>query len=437
LRHLQFQAPDRDPITVGVRPHQSRGLGAFLSPLAGLGLLIAACSSPTEPSGPPPLLEALPRALSTAESAAIAANNQFAFQLLQRVVGADPAENTFIAPLSVSLALGMVMDGARGPTRDAMAATLGFGALPQPEINEAFRTLMALFGGLDEQIDFIIANSIWTAAGYPVEAAFLDDARRYFDAEARSLDFASASALATINGWVNDKTKGRIPTILDRIDDAEVLFAVNAIYFKGLWRTQFKKSETASGAFHAADGTTRTVPFMHRTEDTPFYRGADFEAVDLWYGNGAFTMTVIVPSGTATATSLATRLTAADFQAIAAGLHDTKVDLAMPRLRLEYARSLGDDLIALGMGIGFDSRLADFSGIGPNGPFITRVEHKTFVAVDEEGTEAAAATAVGVGVTSVPQTETVRVDRPFLIAIRERLSVTIVFLGRINDIPAA
>jgi len=408
---------------------RSIGLAAWLG--------LAACGGPTAPSEPPALLETLPRELTAGEVAAIAANNQLAFRLLNTIVADEPDPNAFVSPLSVSMALGLVMNGARGDTRDAMAATLGFGALPQAQINEAYRSLIALLLGLDERVEFSIANAVFTDRAYPVEPAFLSDARQYFDAQAQSLDFGSSTALATINQWVSDKTQGKIPTILDRIDRAEVLFAINAIYFKGLWRERFDEGQTRTGIFHAADGSSQSVPMMRRTERTPYYEGAELEAIDLWYGAGAHTMTVILPSQGTTATELAARLTASDFATIAGGLIDAEVTLELPRLRLEYNRGLRDDLEALGMGIAFDPDRADLSGIGPGGPFITRVEHKTFVDVNEEGTEAAAATAVGVGVVSAPRTVTFRVDRPFLLAIRERLSGTILFLGRINAIPGA
>ena len=400
--------------------------------------LALACGGATNPEsdGPPPLLERLPRALTGAEQATIAASNRFAFDLLGRATAAEPATNVFLSPLSVSMALGMVMNGARGATRDAMAATLGFGAAPQAEINGGYRSLTALLASLDQQVQFTIANSVWTRQDYPILPPFLADARQFFDAEARALDFGSPAALDTINGWVNRKTNGKIPTILSSIRPEEVLFAINAIYFKGLWRAQFKPSETAAGSFHRAAGGDQTVQFMHRQEDTPYARGADFEMVDLWYGAGAHTMTVILPALGTTAANLAVRLTAGDFTSAAGQLHSTKVDLFFPKIRLDYKRSLGDDLKTLGMSVAF-SDLADFSGIAQDRLQITRVEHKTFVSIDEEGTEAAAATAVGVGVTSVPQLVTFRVDRPFLVAIRERLSGTILFLGLVAEIPPA
>ncbi len=400
--------------------------------------LVAGCSGTTDPGpkGPPPLLERLPRALSGAESTAIGASNRFAFDLLGKVTAAEPGKNVFLSPLSVSMALGMVMNGARGETRDAMAATLGFGATPQADINEAYRSLIVLLASLDPTVQFTIANSIWTRRGYPILAPFLADARRFFDAEAQSLDFGSPAALDAINGWVSQKTNGKIPKILSSISAEEVLFAVNAIYFKGLWRTQFNKSETAPASFQRAAGGTQTVPFMHRQDDLLYFRGPDFEMVELWYGAGAHALTVVLPKAGTTAASLAGRMTAVDFAAAASGLRTAKVDLFFPKVTFDYQRSLGPDLMALGMGQAFSDR-ADLTGIADGRLVITRVDHKTVVAIDEAGTEAAAVTVVGVGVTSLPQVVPFRVDRPFLAAIRERLSGTILFLGLVSEIPSS
>jgi serine protease inhibitor len=398
--------------------------------LAGTG-----CGGNTDPSDQVPLLTALPRALSTGEQAAIAANNGFAFRLATTLVAAQPAENVFVSPLSVSFALGMVLNGAQGDTRDSMATTLGFGALPQAEINESYRTLIALLLGLDSRVEYTIANSLWARQGFPIKQAFLDDARRFFDAEARAIDFDASSAVSTINGWVNDKTRGKIPTIIDQIDSNEILFAINAIYFKGLWREQFKKAETASGTFHSAGGANQTVPFMHRVVETPYRQGANYQAVDLWYGAGAHTMTVVVPAAGVPIDDVLGGLDRTGWDALTGGLHSAEVDLFLPKLRLEYKRSLKEDLRALGMNLAFDAGRANFRGIAEDDLYLTRVDHKTFVDINEEGTEAAAVTNVGVGTTSAPQQVTLRVDRPFLVVLRERLSGTITFLGRINSIP--
>ena len=174
---------------------------------------------------------------------------------------------------------------------------------------------------------------------------------------------------------------------------------------------------------------------MHREARGPYYAGSDFHAVDLWYGSGGYSMTVVVPTGTTSANDLVGRLTADEFTTIASGLREPDVVLAMPKLRLEDTHSLEAVLSQLGMGIAF-SRQADLSGISQADPLrLTRVDHKTFVDINEEGTEAAAVTSVGVGVTSAPARVTVTVDRPYLVVIRERLSGTVLFVGRILSIP--
>lgn len=399
-------------------------------------LLIQGCgSAAVDPTVEPPLLQRLPRTLSSDELAAIRANNAFAFSLLGRVAETDANKNVFLSPLSVSLALGMVMDGARGTTREAMATTLGFGTLPPGAINAGYRDLMALLGSLDEQVKLTIANSIWTEQTFPILPTFLGNARTYFDAEAEALDFRSPAAVSTINSWVNRRTDGKIPTILDNISSDEILFAINAVHFKGSWRKQFRPDDTRTGTFNAQDGRQQQVPFMHREGPAPYYAGSDFHAVDLWYGAGAYSMTVLVPTGSTTADDLVGRLTADQFATIADGLRDADVVFAMPKLRLDDKHSLRTALTQLGMGIAF-TRQADLRGISDAAALqITRVDHKTFVDINEEGTEAAAVTSVGVGVTSAPVRVSVTVDRPYVFVIRERLSGTVLFTGRILSIP--
>jgi len=407
-----------------------------LTPLAVLVAMAVGCSS-SGPSDQSALLTALPRALTSGEQAAIVASNRFGLDLFSRVTAAEADANVFVSPLSITMSLGMVMNGARGATRDGMAVALGFGTLGQSEINTSYRGLLDLLLDLDPTTELAIANSIWTEQTFPIKPAFLSDARTFFDAEARSLDFRSPSAVTTINEWVSQKTRGKIPTILESIEDYEILFAINAVYFKSAWRDRFPVAETALGPFEALDGRRQNASFMHRDRSTPYYAGPDFEAVDLWYGNGAFSMTVLLPKPGANVNDVARRLDPAAWQALTGGLTATKVNLYLPKFRLEYKRRLNRELEDQGMGLAFSDG-ADLSGIAGDGPgdlFISRVDHKTFVDVNEEGTEAAAVTSTGVGVTSVPVTVTLRVDRPFVFALRERLSGAILFLGRIVAIP--
>lgn len=407
----------------------------FPVPLPAAALLIAAaCSGPTEQSGPPPLLTALPRALTTAELRLVSAGNQFAFGVFREVQRAKPGDNIFLSPTSASMALGMTLNGAAGTTLDSMRAALAVSGAPIEEINAGYRGLIDLLRGLDTRVDFAIANSIWARAGMPFAQAFLDAGRNSFDAEIRTLDFSAPSTLTAINQWVNDKTKGKIPTILDQIASGEVMFLINAIYFKGSWRLAFDPKRTRNLPFHAADGSTRDVATMDLGPEPLRYAAtAGHEMVELPYGNGAFAMTLLLPAPGRSLANLTDGLDAARWAEWTGALSEHKIGLMLPRFRLEYKRELNGDLSALGMRIAFDPDRADFSrmlgGSSAGNLYITKVLQKTFVDVNEEGTTAAAATSVGIGVTSAPAT--IQFDRPFLFAIRERLSGTILFLGQV------
>jgi serpin B len=225
--------------------------------------------------------------------------------------------------------------------------------------------------------------------------------------------------------------------LLDEIGADEVLFLVNAIYFKGKWRHAFDPKDTQSGPFHGADGRDRTASLMRQEETLLYDETDDYQAVDLLYGSGAFAMTVLLPKAGRTPAELLSGLSPASWQALAARFHEAEVKLTLPRFRLEYARRLNEDLQALGMEVAFDRGRADFyriADVRPDRLYISRVDQKTFVEVNEEGTEAAAATAVGIGIISAPEVVEMKVDRPFVVAIRERLSGTVVFLGVMNAV---
>ena len=403
-----------------------------------LTLATAACSSPSEPRGQPPQLTALPRDLTASERKIIDAANGFSFALLGKVSAAQPGSNVFVSPLSASFALGMTLNGAANQTFDEMRAALQFGAATQGEIDEGYKSLIALLGSLDPAVKMQIANSIWYRNGFPFLQSFLDAGRTYFDAEIRGLNFADAAAsLAVINGWVSGKTNGKIPTILDQISDDNVMFLINAIYFNGSWRDKFDPAETRDASFHASGGATQPMQLMHRHATMSYAESPTYLAVDLPYGNSAFTMTVVLPKAGTDVESLAESFTAATWQSLTSRLHDGDVDLSLPKLKLTYERTLNDDLKALGMVSAFRPSGADFTRMSPAGRdlYISFVKQKAFVDVHEEGTEAAAVTVVGVSVTSVPVPIVIRVDRPYLFVIRERLSGTVLFMAKITRMP--
>ena len=404
------------------------------SPARFVLLCLAACAGPTEQSGPPPLLTGLPRSLSSAEQRMVSAGNSFGFELFRAVQRTQPGENLFLSPTSASMALGMTLNRAAGTTLDSMRVALAMAGAPIGEINAGYRSLIDLLRGLDARVEFAIANSIWARQGMPFAPAFLDAGKTAFDAEIRAMDFAAPATLTTINQWVSDQTKARIPTIVDQIAPDDVMFLINAIYFKGSWRLSFDPAKTQDLPFHAADGTSRNVPTM-RLDPEPLRHGSveGHEVVELLYGNGAFVMTLVLPAAGRSLTDLTEGLDPGRWAEWTGALAEHKLGLTLPKFKLEYQRELKDDLSALGMRIAFDPDRADFSGMlgGPvaGNLYISKVIQKTFVEVNEEGTTAAAATSVGISVTSAPLT--IQFDRPFLFALRERHSGTILFLGQV------
>jgi serpin B len=263
---------------------------------------------------------------------------------------------------------------------------------------------------------------------------FVESMRQTFDADVKSAPF-DASTITAVNSWVSQKTAGKIPTILDQIQDSDVMFLINAIYFKGSWRDRFEPARTVQGPFDALGGTQQ-VRMMNRPDGVGklrFYWGTAATVGELSYGNGAFVMTIVVPEGDVNA--FAAGLDTASWRALLTPMVERDFAVSLPKFTLEYKRELTDDLKALGMQTPFVPYGADFTRMSTVGRqlFIAFVQHKTFVDVNEEGTEAAAVTNVGIGLTSLPPC--LCVDRPFLFAIRERFSGTILFFGKIVRIP--
>jgi serpin B len=407
--------------------------------LSAIALLFVASACAKDPVGPPPRITALPRALTSQEQRIIAADNRFAIKLFKQTAAdtRDTLENLFVSPLSVAMALGMTYNGAAGTTEAAMRATLELEGMSVAEVNEGYRSLIRLLRELDPRVQFQIANSIWYLQGYSVEQPFLDANRDYYDARVTPLDFASSTAPATINAWVNEQTRGVIPTIVDQIPDGMRLYLINAIYFKGDWTEQFDRSRTQPRPFRLADGSSVNVPTMThgKQADLRVTWRPDATIVDLPYGGQAFSMTIVLPSDRTSVDDLVTALTAEQWNEWTASLGPSKNEVFLPKFKLTNDLNMIPSLEALGMGIAFDPARADFTRMHtPSELFISEVKHKTYVDVNEEGTTAAAVTSVGMGVTSVPQV--IVIDRPFIFALRENLSGTILFMGVIRHPPS-
>jgi serpin B len=407
-----------------------------LTALVLVALGLASCSDVTGPSPAPAVIAELPRALSQAERDLIEADQAFALKLFREIdAAAAPDSNVFVSPLSVSMALGMTYNGAAGETQEAMGRALEVQGLSLDAVNQGYRDLIDLLSNLDPQVEWQLGNSIWYRDGFSVEPSFLDVNRSFFDARVEPMDFGAPGAADLINRWVRESTGGRIEEIVDDpIDHDTMMFLINAIFFKGSWRNQFDRSLTRDGSFVRGDGTVIATPMMSHQETMDVrLTGDDLVTVlELPYGGDAFAMTVVLPDRDVSLDSVIEVLDAERWDSWITELRDRESFVELPKFSFEYEIQLEDVLTALGMGIAFDKLAADFTRIyPPGGLHISEVKHKTFVQVDEEGTEAAAVTQVGMQLVSGPGL--VAVDRPFLFVIRERLSGTILFIGRMVD----
>lgn len=402
-----------------------------LSIVVVLGLLVAGCDFAAQQSDAPP------RPLSNAEKQTVRSGNNFGLELFRTTHAAnDEKPNVVLSPLSVSMALGMTLNGAEGETRTAMEETLERSDLTAAEINDAYRSLIDLLLGLDSSVQMKLPNSIWHRNSFDVEQTFLDTNREHFDATVEALDFSSPTAVNRINEWVNTSTEGTIPEILQgRIPNRTMMYLINAVYFKGNWRRPFDPEETKPAPFHLPDGSTTPVDMMKLEQPRlPVSQTSRFTAVDLAYGDSLYTMTILLPREETSVDSVVATLDKETWQQVTTDLAPRRLtSFEMPKFTLEYKNQLKDILKSLGMGIAFDPSRADFSGINPDAKdlHVDEVKHKTFIKVDEEGTEASAVTSVAVAVTSAPPR--IRVDRPFAFVLREQHSGTILFIGSVTD----
>lgn len=263
------------------------------------------------------------------------ASTRFAFDLLARLRDEGDGDNLFLSPFSISMALAMTYNGASGATREAMASALRLDAMDRATVNDGNSALLHALAQRDPTLRTSVANSLWVRQGTPFDSAFVDRVRRAFDAETTTLDFADPAAVARINGWVSDKTEGKIPKVLDRITPDEVLFLINAIYFNGAWQTPFEEKQTRDQALHLGSGRAVTVPLMHRTGNLPFMAGDGFDAVRLPYRGDASTY-VFLPDEASSLGAFLDRLDAQTWAEWRGRFEQRRVNLALPRFAMAY-----------------------------------------------------------------------------------------------------
>jgi serine protease inhibitor len=321
-----------------------------------------------------------------------------------------------------------------------MADALELEGMSLEDVNRLSADLKSALDTADPTVKLKMANSLWARNGFSPKAAFVQRAKEYYGAEVASLDFGSPDAPATINAWVRENTGGRIGGIVDRIEPNLVLFLINAIYFKGQWQAAFEKQKTKDDVFRLADGREKKLPMMVQSRRYLYQKGKDFQAAVLPYGAGRISMYVFLPDERTTLDQFEQNLTAENWDGWMKSFRMAPGDLTLPRFKIQYETELNDMLKSLGMAVAFDSLRANFSAIADTIQtgrlYISEVKHKAFAEINEEGTEAAATTSVGISVTSVqlPQENFVmKVDRPFFFAIRDNATGVLLFMGSVTD----
>lgn len=366
----------------------------------------------------------------------VAANSKFAFDILRAVYAGDTKGNVFLSPASISTALAMTWNGADKSTKKSMAEVLGFDNIDEIIVNNGFAYLVDMLNRDENGIKVSLANSIWIRSGFSVLDSFKNVNSDYFAAAIEELDFSDPGAADIINKWVKDNTQGLIESIIDgEIHPATVMFLINTIYFKGNWKVEFDPDKTYESDFIVDGAVKGSVDMMYQKGDTLFYDGGKYKMISLPYGSGGMFMDLILPDDDSDMGGFINQFDIDEYNYALSNLaKKSDVVVAIPKFKTEYEVSLNDALIALGMSEPFTDA-ADFTKINEEGNlFISEVKHKSYIEVNEKGTEAAAVTSVEIRLTAVLEPTEFIADHPFVYTIRDGETGTILFTG-IFDTP--
>lgn len=362
------------------------------------------------------------------------ADTDFGFRLLHQLAAGQPTGNVFFSPFSVSEALLLMLNGAAGQTRQDMAHTLGLGAITQGQVNAANALLLPSLANPDPKVEVSVANALWANQGVAFSPAFQERSRRFYNAQATTLDFGSPAAAQTINDWVGSNTQGKITQIVSPRDiSSAAVVLTNAVYFHGKWQTPFDKAGTESGLFNLTPGGTKSVPLMSQDGSYSYLETRQFQAVSLPYGAGRMSLYVFLPKKGISLNTFVRMVNGSTADKWIGAMKPTEMTIILPRFRANYEVTLNAPLSVMGMSSAFGPGV-DFSPMGLKGSFISAVIHRATLEVDEEGTVAAAVTSgiMTVGVRPSPMV-VMRVDHPFFLAIRDNVTGTILFEGVIRD----
>lgn len=397
-----------------------RAIAALLATLA----LLPACDPITGPKSSGPTWSKVPLDQRVTD-----AYTGFGFELFRTLQLEGPRENLFVSPTSAAFALVMTYNGAVGQTSDEMALALGIDDLDLAMVNETSRKwLDALRETEDPRVELAIAHSIWYRDWFPIRASFLDRVRTSYDA-----GILPITTPEPINAWVDKETRGRIAEIVEVIPPNVVAYLIDALYFKADWTYQFDEADTRDASFRRPDGSTVQVQMMSQEGPFSTRTDGDMSMVRLPYGSGRFSMILALPREGKDLAEVAARLQPDRWRQWMAEFDvPSRVSVGLPRFEIEWESSLMESLQAMGMEVPFQYGVADFTGMFESpGAYISDVLQKTFLRVDETGTEAAAVTNVTMVLRSAPPP--IIFDRPFFLAIYDHATETVLFLGQITD----
>ena len=361
----------------------------------------------------------------------VSLNTDFALKIFKELSNEDKNTNVFISPISISLAAAMAYNGAKNSTQQEIAETLEFKDYNIEGLNSSFKVLLSSMTDIDEMVQIYTGNSIWCKKDFSIEKDFTDLARNYYNASIYNEDFNNPDTAGKMNDWVSKATEGKISNIVSpqALKDA-VMYLVNAIYFKGQWTDKFKAEDTKEDDFFLIDKNIKKVQMMANNKKYEYYEGDDFQMIRMPYGRGKAAMYVLLPNEGIGINDFTNSLSRDLLNKYISEAMITEAMLKFPRFNIEYgAKSLVEPLKNLGMVNAFSAEKADFSSIAPL-MFISQIEHKAIIEVNEEGTVAAAASSIGMGATAVRPVEFI-VNRPFILLIRDDRTGNILFIGKI------
>lgn len=360
------------------------------------------------------------------------ADQSFAFDIFERVlIDEENGENRnfMVSPLSISMALTMTMNGAEGETKNAIRNTLKMGAFSDKELNKYYRNLKRYLLNADPETNISIANSIWTNKSISVRGAFKRTNKKSYDAEIREVDFSLPTTANLINQWASDNTNNLIDNIIDKTNGDDLIYLLNAIYFKGNWNTSFDKSNTIESPFFVKPDMRVKVNMMHQTNKFDYTEDENLQMIKLPYGNKSYSMMVLLPQKEQSVKSIARALKDLNYwETLNSKLYNVDVDLALPKFKTEYSKRLEGILSDMGMGLMFSPK-ADFSKISKYPANISILKQDTYISTDEVGTEAAAVTMVARKSMDYSEKVSFRADRPFIYVIKENNTGAILFMG--------